>query len=43
MLMGMLALGRIPFERWIKFILPLMFQLYLLAIGALFVATYIQY
>lgn len=43
LLMGMLALGRIPFERWIKFILPLMFQLYLLAIGALFVATYIQY
>lgn len=43
LLMGMLALGRIPFGRWIKFILPLMFQLYLLAIGAMFVAWYIQY
>jgi uncharacterized ion transporter superfamily protein YfcC len=43
LLMGMLALGRIPFGRWIKFILPLMFQLYLLAIGAMFVATYIEY
>lgn len=43
LLMGMLALGRIPFARWIKFILPLMFQLYLLAIGAMFVAWYIQY
>tara|TARA_R110002072_G_scaffold67163_3_gene165056 strand:- start:54206 stop:55864 length:1659 start_codon:yes stop_codon:yes gene_type:complete len=43
LLMGMLALGRIPFGRWIKFVLPLMFQLYLLAIGAMFVAWYIQY
>lgn len=43
LLMGMLALGRIPFGRWIKFILPLMFQLYLLAIGAMFVAWMIDY
>lgn len=43
LLMGMLALGRIPFGRWIKFILPLMFQLYLLAAGAMLVAWLIEY
>src|SRR5690606_28642932 len=43
LLMRMLALGRIPFGRWMKFILPLMFQLYLLAGAAVFVAWYIQY
>lgn len=43
LLMGMLALGRIPFGRWMKFILPLMLQLYLLAGAAMFVAWYIEY
>lgn len=43
LLMGMLALSRIPFARWIKFILPLMFQLYLLAAGAMLVAWLIEY
>jgi uncharacterized ion transporter superfamily protein YfcC len=43
LLMGMLALARIPFGRWVRFILPLMFQLYLLAAGAMFVAWMIDY
>ena len=43
LLMGMLALGRIPYGRWMKFILPLMFQLYLLAAAAMLVAWLIEY
>ena len=43
LLMGMLALGRIPYGRWMKFILPLMFQLYVLAAVAMFVAWQIEY
>lgn len=31
LLMGMLALGRIPFERWARFILPLLGKIYLVA------------
>ncbi len=43
LLMGMLALGRIPFARWIRFIAPLMLQLYLLAAAAMLVARLIGY
>ena len=41
--MGMLALGKVPYGRWMKFILPLMLQLYLLAAAAMFVAWMIDY
>ncbi|HEB53795.1 MAG TPA: YfcC family protein, partial [bacterium] len=43
LLMGMLALGKVPYGRWMKFILPLMLQLYLLAAAAMFVAWMIDY
>lgn len=43
LLMGMLALARIPFGRWMRFILPLIFQLYLLAAAAMYVAWVIEY
>lgn len=39
LLMGMLALGRVPYGRWIRFILPLMVQLLLLTIGAMWLAS----
>jgi uncharacterized ion transporter superfamily protein YfcC len=42
LLMGMLALARIPFGRWLKFILPLMLQLYALAALAMLVAWLIR-
>jgi uncharacterized ion transporter superfamily protein YfcC len=43
LLMGMLGLGKIPYERWVRFILPLMIKLYLVAIGALLLAVAIDY
>jgi uncharacterized ion transporter superfamily protein YfcC len=43
LLMGMLALGRIPYQRWLRFILPLMLQLFALSVVALMVATQIGY
>jgi len=36
--LGMLALGRVPYTSWLKFVLPLMLQLYVLAAIAMFVA-----
>ena len=39
LLMGMLALGRIPFQRWLRFILPLMVVLYGIAALTLFVVV----
>ncbi|MEZ6038559.1 MAG: TIGR00366 family protein [Planctomycetota bacterium] len=41
LLMGMLALARIPLGRWLKFIVPLMLQLYVLAALALLVASWV--
>ena len=41
--MGMLGLGKIPYERWVRFILPLLFKLYLVAIAALLFAVSIDY
>ena len=43
LLMGMLGLGRIPFQRWVRFILPLLLKLYLVAIIALVIAVRIGY
>ena len=31
LLMGMLALGRIPYGRWLRFVLPVLLQMFLLA------------
>ncbi len=39
LLMGMLLLARIPYQRWLRFILPVMVKLYLVALGALAVAA----
>ena len=43
LLMGMLGLGRIPFQRWVRFIVPLLLKLYLVAIVALIIAVEIRY
>jgi uncharacterized ion transporter superfamily protein YfcC len=39
LLMGMLALGKIPFQRWLRFIFPLMLKVYVVAAIALVVAV----
>jgi uncharacterized ion transporter superfamily protein YfcC len=39
LLMGMLGLGRIPYQRWLRFVLPLMIKLYLVALAALVLAV----
>jgi len=38
-LMGMLALARIPYQRWLRFVAPLLLKLYLVAIFALMLAV----
>jgi len=38
-LMGMLALARIPYQRWLRFVVPLLVKLYLVAILALMLAV----
>ncbi len=43
LLMGMLLLGRIPYTRWLKFIVPLLIKLYIVSIIALIVAMKIGY
>ncbi len=43
LLMGMLALGRIPYHRWLQFVLPLMAKLYLIAIIALMLGVKLGY
>ena len=43
LLMGMLGLAKIPYQRWMRFILPLMFKLYAVAIAALLFAVAIDY
>ncbi|MAB81012.1 MAG: short-chain fatty acid transporter [Planctomycetes bacterium] len=43
LLMGMLGLGKIPYQRWAAFIVPLLLKLYLVAIAALFIAVSIGY
>ena len=39
LLMGMLALGRIPYQRWLRFVVPLLIKLYVIAIVALAIAV----
>jgi len=43
LLMGMLGLGKIPYQRWMRFVVPLMFKLYLVAIATLLFAVAIDY
>ncbi|MXY25182.1 MAG: YfcC family protein [Acidobacteria bacterium] len=43
LLMGMLALGRIPYQRWLAFVAPLLVKLYLVAAVALVVAVQFGY
>ena len=43
LLMGMLALGRIPYQRWVRFVAPLLVKLYLVAALALAAAVQLGY
>ena len=43
LLMGMLSLGRIPYERWVRFVVPLLVKLYLVAALALGAAVQLGY
>jgi len=43
LLMGMLGLGKIPYQRWVTFVVPLLIKLYVVAIVALLVAVTIEY
>lgn len=42
-LMGILALGQIPYDRWVRFIAPLLAKLYVVAVLALIAATRLGY
>jgi len=42
-LMGILGIGRIPYDRWFKFIFPLIFKLWLMGSIALIIAVLIGY
>lgn len=42
-LMGMLGLGRVPFTRWLRFVLPLLAKLLVVAVIAVLVAVKIGY
>ena len=42
-LMGILALAHIPYQRWVRFVVPLLVKLYLVAILALFFAVWSGY
>ena len=39
LLMGMLALGKIPYQQWLRFLIPLLIKLYIIAAIALVVAV----
>ena len=43
LLMGILALGHIPYQRWLRFVGPLLLKLYVVAVLALVVAVYTGY
>lgn len=43
LLMGMLGLGRIPYQRWLSFVVPLLVKLYVVAILALLFAVAVGY
>jgi uncharacterized ion transporter superfamily protein YfcC len=42
LLMGMLALGKIPYQRWVRFILPLLAKIYLVVFAVLAYAALIR-
>lgn len=42
-LMGMLALAKIPYQRWLRFVGPLLVKLYVVAVVALLLAVELQY
>ena len=42
-LMGLLAYARVPYQRWLRFLLPLMVKIYAAAVIALMVALWIGY
>jgi len=39
LLMGILGLARVPYQRWLRFILPLILKLYAVAVLALLAAV----
>ena len=43
LLMGVLALGRIPYQRWLTFVVPLLVKLYVVAVVALLLAVQLGY
>ena len=43
LLMGMLGLGKIPYQRWVRFIAPLLLKLFVVAAVALVMAVAIEY
>ena len=43
LLMGMLLLARIPYQRWLRFVLPAMLKLYLVAMAVLAVAALVRF
>jgi len=43
LLMGMLLLARIPYQRWLRFILPAIMKLYLVALAVLAVAALMRF
>ena len=42
-LMGMLAMGRIPYGRWLRFMVPLLLKIYAVALAGLFYAVAVGY
>ncbi len=43
LLMGMLALGKIPYQRWLRFVRPFLLKVYVVACIALAIAVWIEY
>ena len=43
LLMGILALGQIPYQRWVRFIFPLLVKFYVIAVVALLLAVQFGY
>ena len=43
LLMGMLALGKIPYQRWLRFVVPFLLKVYVIAFVALAIAVKIGY
>ena len=41
-IMGGLAIARVPFDRWVKFVLPLLLQLSVLIMAALSIGTWMS-